>query len=52
MRSNGVPSRASSVMRRAISTASRPSPGAEKKTASPGSAGPGGAASAKRYSRR
>ena len=42
MRSNAVPSRASSVMRRAISTASRPSPGAEKNTASPARPGPRG----------
>ena len=33
--SNGVPARASSRIRRAISTVSRPSPGAEKNRTSP-----------------
>ena len=49
--SNGTPARASSRIRRAISTHSRPSPGAEKSRTSPAPARSGGCRVAKRERR-
>ena len=52
MRSNGMPLRASSSTRRAISTDSRPSPGAEKSTTFPVRPSLGGASGEKMKVRR